>query len=388
MKILIVGSDINAKLLASYLKIENNSHDVYLTTEENAEGSIYTPIDIQESDVYTICDFVKYNQIEYTIVTSPIAIINGIAEEFKKEGFGIFAPASEAARVTFFTSIAKKIIYKLKMPTPRFGIFDRENIAIDYIRNAKFPIEIDNDFTLFSNIREVYNSFSKAKLGIQKIFEEGNNKIIIENSLCEEPIYMYFITDGYNALPLISLTREEKENYTKICTPASKITERIIQYTMQRIIFPLLDDISKYAEMYVGIIGLKIKIHNNSVFLLEFYNGFQQYDFQAFLPLIGESLFNLIYDASNSGLIDNRDFVNLKDLYSYTVVINKNDIINVDDDCDDFIVTEDKEKCIITASSPTLNQAKNKMFDYLNAILSPEAIESIMKSEIEKELRV
>ena len=106
MKILIAGSDINAKLIASYLKIEDSSHDIYVTTEEHVDDSIYTPVNIRENDVFAICDFVKYNQIEFTVVTSPMAIINGIADEFKKEGFPIFAPVSEAARVTFFNSIA------------------------------------------------------------------------------------------------------------------------------------------------------------------------------------------------------------------------------------------------------------------------------------------
>ena len=115
MKILIAGSDINAKILASYLKIEDNSNDIYITTDEVSTDNTYTPINIKENDIVSVSDFVKYNQIEFTIVTSPIAIINGIADEFKKEGFPVFAPTSEAARVTFFNAIAKKIMYKLKI---------------------------------------------------------------------------------------------------------------------------------------------------------------------------------------------------------------------------------------------------------------------------------
>ena len=114
MKILIAGSDLNAFLLAKYIKIQNSSHDIYITTSEECEDGSYTPIDIKENDVPSICDFVKYNQIEFTVATSQLAIINGIADIFKKEGFPIFAPFAEAARITFFNSIAKKIMYKLK----------------------------------------------------------------------------------------------------------------------------------------------------------------------------------------------------------------------------------------------------------------------------------
>ena len=108
----------------------------------------------------SICDFVKYNQIEFTIATSQLAIINGIADLFKKEGFPIFAPFSEAARITFFNSIAKKIMYKLKINTPKFGIFDRENLALEYVRRTRFPLVIQNDFTLLERECSVYNTYS------------------------------------------------------------------------------------------------------------------------------------------------------------------------------------------------------------------------------------
>ena len=80
MKVLIAGSDINAKLLASYLKIEDKENDIYVTTDEVSVDSSYIPINIKENDIPAICDFVKYNQIEFTIATSPMAIINGIAD--------------------------------------------------------------------------------------------------------------------------------------------------------------------------------------------------------------------------------------------------------------------------------------------------------------------
>ena len=95
MKILIAGSDLNAILLAKYLKLQDANHDIYVTTLEKSDDGSYTPLRIRENDIASICDFVKYNQIEFTIATSQLAIINGIADVFKKECFPIFAPFSE-----------------------------------------------------------------------------------------------------------------------------------------------------------------------------------------------------------------------------------------------------------------------------------------------------
>lgn len=387
MKILIAGSDINAKLLASYLKIEDNSNDIYITTNEESSDNSYTPIRIKENDIPSICDFVKYNQIEFTIVTSSMAIINGIADEFKKESFPVFAPASESARVTFFNGIAKKIMYKLKIPTVRFGIFDRENLALDYVRNSKFPVSVVNDFNLLSRFNITYNSFSKAKAGIQKIFEEGNNKIVIENYLDEESIYMYFVTDGYNALPLTSVERLYGDKYTIAMSPSGKVTNKITADILQRAVYPLLDDIIKYADMYKGILGVRFKIRNGQFFISEFYNGFESIDFQTFLPVIDDNLLDIFYEASTNGLNESRNFIKTSNNYSFTISVDKSEIEEIDGE-EEFILIEDSQRYVITSSASTLNGARTKLFDYLQMIIRRETFDKIMQTSLQKELKI
>lgn len=388
MKILIAGSDINAKILASYLKIEDNSNDIYITTDEVSTDNTYTPINIKENDIVSVSDFVKYNQIEFTIVTSPIAIINGIADEFKKEGFPVFAPTSEAARVTFFNAIAKKIMYKLKITTPRFGIFDRENLALEYARSLKFPIMVCNDFNLLPRFNIKFDNFTKAKEGIQKIFEDGNNKIVIENYIDEDPIYMYFITDGYNALPIGSVERFGNDKYTIAVSPSGKIDEKMTINIIQKIIYPLLDDIVKYTEMYVGIFGLKIKIHNNNVYVLEFYNGFDNIDFQTILPCLRDNLLNIFYKTATVGLGDNCSFIEMSDYYSYSIALDKKEINLSDEESEDFIYSEMNDKYVVTSTSLTLNFAILKLHDYLSSAVTNDIYSSIVEEMLQKECKV
>lgn len=389
MKILIVGSDKNAVLLAQYLKLQDSIHDIYITTEEECVDKYYTALNIKENDISSVCDFVKYNQIEFTIVTSPLAIINGIADIFKKENFPIFAPFAEAARVTYFNSIAKKIMYKLKISTPRFGIFDRENLALDYIRNAKFPIVISNDFTLLERKSEFFPCFSKAKIGIQKAFENTENeKVVIEHYIDIEPVYIYFLTDGYSALPLIALERNKGDKYTITTAPSQKVSDDMLVNILKKAIYPLLDDISKFASGYTGIIGLKVKIQKENFGVLEFYNGFQEYDFQALLSILDDNLLNLLYDASNECLADNHDYVRLSDSYSYSVSFNKNDV-EIDEDSDeDFIESEDAENIMFTNTSSTMNYAKEQLLEYLELICEKDVYEDIINSEKKKECKI
>ncbi len=67
MKILIVGSDLNSILLAQSIKLQNSEHDIYLTDTNGAPSEFYTKLNIADNDINSICDFVKYNQIECTV---------------------------------------------------------------------------------------------------------------------------------------------------------------------------------------------------------------------------------------------------------------------------------------------------------------------------------
>ncbi len=386
MNILVAGSGYNASLLAQYLKQSEAQNDIYITDDKVYEDSGVISINIKENDTKSISDFVKYNQIEFTIAASPLPIINGISDELRKEGFLVFAPLAESARITYLNSVAKKILYKLKINTPKFGIFDRENLAVDYVRNSRFPLTILNDLAFVQNPNNTYKSFSKAKEGIQKIFENGNEKIIIENYIDSEPVYLYFITDGYNALPLINLQRNENKDFTVIKSPCEKISEGLLINILNKVIYPLLDDIKAYSGSYTGIIGLKIKLYRNNFYILEFYNSFQSYDMQAFLSLFNDDLTQLMINAAKGELKEN--YIEPSGMYSYTVAINKKELTKVSEDIyDNLSVSEDENNYIITSCAPTMNSAKEKLYKELENIFSDNILKNIKKNESEKEYR-
>ncbi|MCD7879166.1 MAG: hypothetical protein LUG16_04445 [Candidatus Gastranaerophilales bacterium] len=388
MKILIAGSDINAVLTAQYIKLQNSDFDIFMTSEESDVTDSWTNVKIKENDIESICEFVKNNGINFVIAVSQIAIINGIADRLRKENITVFSPLAESARITYFNSIAKKIMYKLKINTPKFGIFDRENIAVDYIRRSKFPIVIKNDFVVIERITEKYGSFSKAKAGLQKIFENGNEKIIIENYIDTPPVYIYFLTDGYNALPLISVERTEKENLTILKACSEKVNVNIIMSILKKAVYPLLDDITKYEDNYTGILGLKIKLNRENFQILEFYNGFQSYDFQSFLSLLDEDLFKILYDCANSCMADNYDYINLTQKHSYSIAVKKSCLQNIQDEENDFIQSEDEDNIIYTSTASTLNMAKRNLIEYINYLCINDKLKAEINDEANEVLRI
>ena len=387
MRILIAGSNYNALLLAKYIKeTSNGAHEIYLTAEEAPADGSYIPVNIKENDIEALCSFAENNSIDYTYAASSLAVINGIADEFIKKGLAIAAPSSDASRMVFFNSTAKKVLYKLKISTPRFGIFDRENIAADYLKRAKFPVCIMNDFTLNEKFCAVYSSLAKARSALQKIFENKNEKIIIENYIEAEPVYIYFLTDGYNAAPLITIDRSSFEHCITAAAPSGVIDRKTINDIMNRAVFPFLDDAAKYTSGYAGILGLKIKIQENHFYVLDIYNDFQSCDMQAFLSLFDGDYAELLYYAA-SGQLKTRQSARLADKVSYTAAVKKSDIIKESIDDEGFFISNDGINTIITAASASKSAAEKHVKWYLEEICMPEVYENIVQ-ETEKALRI
>ena len=134
MKILIVGSGAKEYTIAKLVSQYENTDLVFVAPGNDAIAEFSNCIDIKADDVDNLLEFAKANEIDITIAASEKAIENGIADVFNEAGLMIFAPTKEAAKITSSKSIAKKFMYKTKIPTPKFGIFDRENIAVDYER--------------------------------------------------------------------------------------------------------------------------------------------------------------------------------------------------------------------------------------------------------------
>ena len=66
------------------------------------------------------------------------------------------------------------MLYKLNIPTPKFGIFEKQNIAVDYIKNLKTP------FVIKTNERSsavVLTSQKSAKIILDSGFAQKNQKL-------------------------------------------------------------------------------------------------------------------------------------------------------------------------------------------------------------------
>ena len=191
MRILILGNNYSAKsFFYNFVKREN---DIVFTNCLNVENSIKY---LGKED---IIDFCEANEINFVLITDDNYIENSFLEKLNSLNITIFAPLPEAACICKYKSMAKKFINKNKFLSPKYFIAERPNLALDYIKETSFPIAIRPETCNPKECSQFAETFGQAQTIVNKFFESGNKKIIIEDYIQGKNFTVWTISDGYSA---------------------------------------------------------------------------------------------------------------------------------------------------------------------------------------------
>lgn len=309
----------------------------------------------------------------------------------------VFAPSAEAARITSSKSVSKKFMYKTKIPTPRFGIFDRENMAIDFARKSKYPLIVKTDGHQHGENVFVCDTFVIAKRIISDLFDQQNKKVIIEDFVQGQEFSYYVITDGYNAMPIASVVPYKyvlEGNGGTVTSglgsysPFYMIDRALESRIFKEIVYPALDELAKNDNQYVGILGIDIILdRKGGLNVIEFNPFFKEPDAQCVLELIDEDITKMMRAAIVGSLVDEYNEIKLLPTFAASVVLTAGNypsdtsfgsVINGIENAEEYgdiahfntikdnegnFVTAGGRTLVVTATASTLQKAAEKMYD-------------------------
>lgn len=392
--ILIIG---NSAKEASLAKILSEQFEVFVAPGNDGMKSFATIVDIRETNTIELLNFALENDIYFTIASSKTAIKKDIYNLFDAHELMIFAPSEDAAEFTINKSIAKKIFYKLHIPTPKFAIYEKKNLALDYIKKIDMPVVIKTDEEIDKNSVMVCPNKNIAKSYIEDCFLNNESKIIIEDYVYGQNFSFYVITDGYKALPLGSV-----EDYKfsldgdggvftsgmGASSPYSKLTYDHEDYLMNEVVYPIVNYLADEEKTYMGIIGFDcVLTPNGDIAIIECTPFLKDHDCQAVLSLLDDDIFKLMHSCTIGSFSDEYDYLNTKDEYAVSLVLSsgksKNDIIEgLDELQDETIVhhlnTKQNEyteyetlgdrALVLTTTARTMGRACSKVYEEADLI--------------------
>lgn len=392
--LLIIGNSAKEYALA---KIFSEKFKVYVAPGNSAISEFANCVDIREANVAELVEFALENDIEFTVCCSENAIKEDIAKIFEINNLKIFAPTADAAKFATDKALGKKMMYKLKIPTPRFGIFEKKNLAFDYLKNASIPIVVKIDKHKVSNGVLVCPTETIAKSFIEDCFFSGEEKVIIEEYVHGTNFSLYILTDGYKALPLGSIVdyKYSLEGNGGIMTsgmgaysPCTKLTDGHIDYMMNDIVYPLVESLERQGNPYLGIIGFDgIITTEGKISIIECNTFLRDHDAQCVLSLLNNDIYKLMEACVIGSFSDEYDYLKIKDEFAISGVLTsgkyKNSVITgLDDLQDDTYIghlntkrneyleyeTQGDRALVVTKVAKTLSRARVGLYEELDFI--------------------
>lgn len=381
--ILIVGNTISAVALVKKLHKIDNCGEIFVTGFRGGMPDYVKMVDIRDENVSELLEFALENSIDLTIVVSNKAIKADITGFFSANGQMIFAPDFESAKQIIDEAATKKFLYKLKVPTSKFGVFEKAQLAQDYIKTAKFPLVIKSAEPASERDLFACPTISVANIAINDLFFKSENKILIEEYVPGHKFTYYVVTDGYKALPLgivstYKFSDEADGGYLTKGSAASmpdfKITKEDESKIMKDIVTRLLNALENAGHPYSGILGFKCVKSDEKVFVESISTFIEDSDAQVLLNSLEENPITLFEACAMGVFADDYEFIRTNELASVSVTLfSRYDgkeikgIENLDepDNLNLCVSAKTRKGAIgtISASANTLSRAKGKLAD-------------------------
>lgn len=391
-KVLIVGN--SAKDYALVKKFKNYDCEVVVLPGNTAISELVECVDVREENTQEILEYVLENAIDLTIVTSEKAIKSNIAELFQANSQLIFCPTAQSAQFALSRSAGKRFLYKQRIATPRFGIFDKLPLAIDYLKTAPMPQVIRADENSNSADRLVCSTFATSKTFVEDLFNKGEDKIVLEDYVYGHEFTFYVVTDGYSALHLATVANykfaEDGDggiltSGVGAFTPDYKVSSIVENSVMQNVVTRVLESLQRKETPYLGILGVDCVLNNDGSFVtLDFKPFLSDHDADAVLNLVDENLLTLFEACAVGSFADDYEKIDVSENSSVSCVISsrkKGEIIKgielVESDITHFATTKNKyleyetiegKTLVLTKTAKTLSRARKHLYEDVELI--------------------
>lgn len=316
MKILVIGSGGREHALVWKIAQSKLVDKIFCAPGNGGIADIAECVDIKAEDIFKLLDFAKKEKIDLTVVGPEAPLALGIVDEFKKHGLKIFGPSKKAAQLEASKVFAKELMYKYKVPTAKFDIFENISDAKKYIKKIGVPCVIKADGLAAGKgvvVAKTPEEADQALVSImqEKIFGEAGSRVIIEECLVGEEASILVITDSKEVIALAT-SQDHKRVFDNdqgpntggmgAYSPAPVVTGALFKEILDKVVYRTIDGLAKEGIAYQGVLYAGIMITSEGPKTLEFNVRFGDPETEVILPRLKSDLVEVMLAAAEEKL--------------------------------------------------------------------------------------
>jgi phosphoribosylamine--glycine ligase len=314
MIICIIGSGGREHAICATISQSPKTSKIYCIPGNAGTQQLAENINLNIDNFEKILKFLKDSKVDLVIVGPEKPLVNGIVDYLESNNIKVFGPRKIPSQLEGSKIFTKNICKKFNIPTAKFGIFEKKENTINFLKNSKFPIVIKADGLAAGKGVYISKNLSEAKEAVNEIFDGKfgiAKKILVEEFLNGEEMSFFIICDGKNFKIFKTAQDHKRVNEGDegkntggmgAYSPSGLINEILEKKIIDKIISPTLKAIEEMGEKYKGFLYAGLMILDNEPFLIEYNVRMGDPECQTILPLLKTDLIDVFNACCDENL--------------------------------------------------------------------------------------
>lgn len=335
MKVLVVGGGGREHALCWSIAASPLLTKLYCAPGNGGIKDVAECAAIGAEDVDGIVDFTKSHAIDFVVIGPEGPLDLGLADRLADAGIKVFGPSAEAAQLEASKGYTKDLCTEAGIPTAAYARFTDAGAAKAYVSDQGASIVVKADGLAAGKGVIMAETVEEAHTAIDEIFGgafgEAGAEVVVEAFLTGEEASFFALCDGENVLALAT-ARDHKRvgdgdtgpntGGMGAYSPASVMTEDLIEQTMERIIRPTVSAMAARGTPYRGVLFAGLMLTDWGPELIEYNARFGDPETQVLCMRLKDDLLTLLL-ATADGQLD-KTSVRWHDDVALTVVMAAN----------------------------------------------------------------
>ena len=301
----VIGSGGREHAICTKILESKKVEKIYCFPGNAGTNLIATNVEIKVDEFKKIKDFVIDNKIDLLVVGPEKPLVDGIVDFFQKQNIKIFGPEKIASQLEGSKIFTKKLCEKYKIPTAKFGIFEKSKQAELFLKTSKFPLVVKADGLAAGKGVYICENIKSAEIAVEEIFNGkfGKTKnILIEEFLVGEEMSYFVVSDGVTFKKFQTaqdhkrvLENDKGKNTGGMgaYSPSRLINKNLDQKIINKIIKPTIKGLNELGSKFKGFLYAGLMIVENEPYLIEYNVRMGDPECQTILPKLKTDLVDI-----------------------------------------------------------------------------------------------
>ena len=318
MKVMVIGGGGREHAIVKKLKENKAVTELYCLPGNGGIARDAVCVPVAATDLEGIVRFAREKEIDYAVVTPDDPLALGAVDLLEAAGVPCFGPKKNAAIIEASKAFAKDLMKRYGIPTARYEQFDDPESALQYLKNASFPIVVKADGLALGKGVIIAATPDEAEKAVRdmmqdKRFGKSGERIVIEEFLEGPEVSVLCFTDGKTLVPMVSSMDHKRagEGDTGLNTggmgtiaPNPYYTPEIADRCMREIFLPTIRAMAKEGRPFQGCLYFGLMLTKDGPKVIEYNCRFGDPETQVVLPLLKTDLLTVMQAVTAGTLKD------------------------------------------------------------------------------------